>query len=309
LIFTGSAEAGSKVIAQAAPRLTPTTLELGGKDAAIVLPGAPNDWTAQGLIWGAFTNAGQACASIERVYILRSKHTEKLINTIVNKTKQLRLGPATDPNTDIGPIIDEVQLAKIEHQVDSAREAGATVLCGGRRRDDLGGFFYEPTVITNVTHDMEIMTHETFGPVMAIMTVETEDEALELANDSEYGLCGSVWGNNLERMEAIARDMHVGTVTINDCLITHAVPQVPWGGTGKSGIGRSHSQFGLLDLVNIKHINTDTAGGAHRLWWHPYTASRIATARGGLKFLHGDIIGKPLGLLSFLGNMFRKGKK
>src|SRR6202034_393714 len=125
----------------------------------------------------------QACASIERVYIIRSKHTEKLIDTIVNKTKQLRLGAATDPNTDIGPIIDEIQLTKIEHQIESAKEAGATILCGGRRRDDLGGFFYEPTILTNVSHDMEVMQNETFGPVMAIMVVDSEDEAVHLANE------------------------------------------------------------------------------------------------------------------------------
>ncbi len=143
VIFTGSVAGGTKVIQQAASNLggVPVTAELGGKDAAVVLPGAPIDWTAQGLIWGAFTNAGQACASIERVYILKSKHTEKLIDTIVQKTLQLKLGPPSDQTTDVGPIIDEVQLAKVERQVNEARQAGAKVLCGGRRRDDLGGFF------------------------------------------------------------------------------------------------------------------------------------------------------------------------
>ncbi|MGH9551988.1 MAG: aldehyde dehydrogenase family protein, partial [Terriglobales bacterium] len=189
------------------------------------------------------------------------------------------------------------------------RQAGATVLCGGKRRDDLGGFFFEPTVLTNVTHDMAIMKEETFGPVMPIMVVESEDQAIELANDSEFGLTASVWSGNLERSEAVARDVRAGTVTLNDCLITHAIPQVPWGGMGHSGIGRSHSQFGLMDLVNIKHISIDGAGGPHRLWWHPYGPSRVATARGGLKFLHSGIIGKPLGLLSFIGNMFSKPKK
>lgn len=309
IIFTGSVAGGAKVIAQAASNVVPVTAELGGKDAAIVLPGAPNDWTAQGLIWGAFTNAGQACASIERVYIIKSKHTQKLIDTIVAETQKLKLGPPSDQTTDVGPIIDEVQLNKVERQVNEARQAGAKVLCGGRRRDDLGGFFYEPTVITEVDHTMEVMKEETFGPVMSIMVVESEDEAVELANDSEYGLCASVWGNNMTRMEAIARDLNVGTVTINDCLFTHAVPQVPWGGMGESGVGRTHSHLGLQDLVNVKHISTDSAGGAHRLWWYPYGPSRVATARGGLKFLHGDIVGRPMGLFSFIGNMFTKPKK
>ena len=302
LIFTGSVEGGRNVMKQLAPNSTPLTLELGGKDAAIVLPDAPIDWTAQGLVWGAFTNAGQACASIERVYIIRSKNSDKLIEAIVAKTKQLQLGSPLDPHTDIGPIIDESQLSKIENQVKAAREAGATILCGGMRRDDLGGFFYEPTVITNVNHSMELMQNETFGPVMPIMVVDSEDEAVELANDSEYGLCASVWGNKSERMDAIARDLNVGTVTINDCLVTHAIPQVPWGGSGKSGIGRSHSHFGLIDLVNIKHINKDFAGGAYRMWWHPYSKSRLATAQGGLKYLHGSLLHKPGALIKFLLN-------
>jgi acyl-CoA reductase-like NAD-dependent aldehyde dehydrogenase len=284
-------------------------LELGGKDPAIVLPDARIGWTAQGLIWGAFTNAGQACASIERVYIIRSKHTEKLIDTIVAKTKELKLGPATDQTTDVGPVIDEIQLSKIERQVDAARAAGATVLCGGKRRDDLGGFFYEPTVLTNVDHSMEIMREETFGPVMPIMVVETEDEAIEKANDSQFGLSASVWGANIGRAEAIARDLSTGTVTLNDCLITHSMPQVPWGGLRQSGIGRSHGQFGLLDLVNVKHISIDSASLSPRIWWHPYGQSRVATARGGLKFLYGGMLAKPLGLMSFVGNMFIKPDK
>ena len=139
---------------------------------------------------------------------------------------------------------------------------------------------------------------------MPIMLVETEDEAVELANDSEFGLGASVWGNDSKRIEAIARDLNVGTVTVNDCLVTHAMPQVPWGGRGSSGIGRSHSHFGLVDLVNVKHISTDFAGGAYRMWWHPYGKGRLATARGGLKFLHGTLFAKLGGLLKFLTNSF-----
>lgn len=308
LLFTGSVTGGQKVMSQAAPHLTPLTLELGGKDPAIVMPGAPVDWTAQGLVWGAFTNAGQACASIERVYVMKSKQTDKLIEKIVEKTKALKVGLPSDPLTDMGPVIDETQLSKIEQQVNAAVEAGAKVLCGGKRCADLNGFFYEPTVLVNVDHSMEIMQEETFGPVMPIMVVENEDQAVELANDSDYGLCASIWGNKMNRMELIAKDLNVGTVTMNDCLVTHAVPEVPWGGLGKSGMGRSHSHFGLLDLVNIKHINIDAAGGSHRIWWHPYGQSRIDRARGGLKFLHGNLFRKIGGVFSFVVNSCRKAK-
>ncbi|HEY9784051.1 MAG TPA: aldehyde dehydrogenase family protein [Candidatus Obscuribacterales bacterium] len=308
LVFTGSVEGGSKVMAQAAPNLTPLTLELGGKDPAIVLPDAPLEWTARGITWGAFTNAGQACASIERLYILKGKNNQKLIDKIVEYTKSLKLGNPADPTVDVGPLIDEIQLEKVIDHVEQAREMGATVIAGGNRRDDLGGFFFEPTVLVNVNHNMDIMRRESFGPVLPIMIVETEDEAVELANDSEFGLTGSVWTKNLPRAEAIGRDLNVGTVLINDCLFSHASPQLPWGGLKKSGFGRSHSTFGLIDLVNIKHINLDAAGGPHRMWWFPYGQPRVKTVRGGLKFLHGSFFGRIPGFFSFIFNMFRKAK-
>jgi succinate-semialdehyde dehydrogenase/glutarate-semialdehyde dehydrogenase len=306
IIFTGSVAGGASVMAQAAPNIVPVSMELGGKDPAIVLPDAPIDWTAKGLVWGAFTNAGQACASIERVYIIKGKNTDKLIERIVYHTSQLRLGQPTNPDTEIGPVVDEQQLLKIVDQVEKAKAEGAKILCGGNRRDDLGGYFFEPTVMTDVNHKMDIMTVETFGPVMPIMIVNSEDEAVMLANDSEYGLAASVWSPNLRRCEAIARDLNTGTVLMNDCLFSHASPQVPWGGTKKSGIGRSHGQFGLLDLVNIKHICTDSAGGGNRVWWYPYGQTRVKVAQGGIKLLHGsNILTKFKGMIEFVGNLFK----
>ncbi|HEY9679622.1 MAG TPA: aldehyde dehydrogenase family protein [Drouetiella sp.] len=309
IIFTGSVAGGSKIMSQAAPNLVPVSLELGGKDAAIVLPDAPVDWTARGLVWGAFTNAGQACASIERVYIIKGKNTQKLIDKIVFYTNALKVGSSSDQTTDIGPLIDEAQLSIVDAHLSQARANGAEILTGGKRLDELGGFFYSPTVLTNVNHSMDIMTQETFGPVMPIMVVDTEDEAVIKANDSEFGLAASVWAGGLSRAEAVARDLHVGTVIINDCLVSHAMPQVPWGGLKKSGIGRSHSQFGLMDLVNIKHISIDSSGGSHRVWWYPYGPSRVKTARSGLKFLHGTFpLGKIKGMFGFMWNLFRKAK-
>jgi len=159
--------------------------------------------------------------------------------------------------------------------------------------------------MTDVNHKMDIMTVETFGPVMPIMIVNSEDEAVMLANDSEYGLAASVWSPNLRRCEAIARDLNTGTVLMNDCLFSHASPQVPWGGTKKSGIGRSHGQFGLLDLVNIKHICTDSAGGGNRVWCIPMV-KRGKGGSGGIKLLHGsNILTKFKGMIEFVGNLFK----
>jgi acyl-CoA reductase-like NAD-dependent aldehyde dehydrogenase len=306
LIFTGSVGGGQAVMAQAAASLTPVSLELGGKDAAVVLPDAPIDWTARGLTWGAFTNAGQACASVERVYIVKGKQTDELIKAIVACAHKLKVGPSTDPLSDIGPLIDQQQLDKVAAHVAEAVSMGAKVLSGGKVRDDLGGFFFEPTVLTGVTHGMKIMTEETFGPVLPIMVVDSEDQAVELANDSEYGLSATIWAGKLPRAECVARDINVGTVLINDVLFSHAVPQLPWGGLRKSGFGRGHSSFGLHDLCNIKHISIDSASGAHRVWWYPYSPSRIKLAQGGIQLLHGGLSKRTSGLVDFVGNLFAK---
>ncbi len=309
LFFTGSVEGGKKVMAQAAERLTPVSLELGGKDAAIVLPDAPPDWTARGLVWGAFTNCGQACASIERVYIVAGKHTDELIRKIGEHTRALTVGPGLDPRSDVGPLIDQTQLDKVTAQVERAVAAGARVLCGGKRLNNLTGYYFDPTILTDVNADMDVLREETFGPVLPIVVVKSEDEAVELTNQSNYGLCASVWSRNLARAEDVARDLEVGTVFINDCLFSFACPQLPWGGGKMSGGGRTHSYFGLLDLVNIKHISIDAAGGGHRQWWYPYGRPRVEVGKGGMHLLHSpSIFGKIAGLFRFLANALKKPK-
>jgi succinate-semialdehyde dehydrogenase/glutarate-semialdehyde dehydrogenase len=301
LIFTGSVNAGKAVMSQCAAQLTPVSLELGGKDPAIVLPGVDPQWTAQGLVWGAFTNCGQACASIERLYLIKDQSNQALIDNIVSQAKALHLGNGLDPETEIGPLIDELQLQKVQEQVADAVEKGAKILCGGRSREDLGGYFYEPTVLTNVNHKMLVMTEETFGPLLPIMIVDNEDQALVFANDSNYGLCASIWGKDLSTAEDLAYSLDAGTVFINDALFSFACPQVPWGGLKLSGSGRSHSYFGLMDLVQVKHINIDGSGGSKRIWWFPYGKNKLKTAKSGVDALHGgDIFAKGQGMLDFL---------
>lgn len=303
LIFTGSVAGGRQVMAQASERLTPVSLELGGKDAAIVLPDAPVDWTARALVWGAFTNCGQACASIERVYIVRGKNSDRLIEKIVEHTRALRVGNGADAATDVGPLIDAAQMATVEKHVSEAVRGGARVLCGGARSPELAGHFYQPTVLTGVNDSMLVMREETFGPVLPIVVVDSEDQAVELTNKSDFGLSASVWTGNLGRGEDVARDLDVGTVIVNDCLFSFACPQVPWGGLKKSGSGRTHSYFGLLDLVNIKHISIDAAGGPGRQWWFPYGKPRVEVARGGVRLMHGSNPWRRLsGLLRFALN-------
>ncbi len=307
LIFTGSVAGGGQIMKQVAANSTPLCLELGGKDAAIVLPDAPAQWTAKGLTWGAFTNAGQACASIERVYLVKGNSNDRVIKNIVSNAKALHVGPASNDQSEMGPLIDESQFKIVSGQVNDAIAQGAKVLCGGQRVEGLAGFFYEPTVLIDVNHSMRIMKEETFGPVLPIMIVASEDEAVQLANQSNYGLTASIWTRNLTKAKNLARRMETGTVFINDCLFSHAMPELPWGGLKKSGFGRSHSHFGLFDLVNIKCISVDAAGGPHRLWWHPYGKWRTKQMRGGLESFHGPFpFGRIEGLIQFLANMLRK---
>lgn len=307
LLFTGSAAAGAQVMAQAAGQLTPLCLELGGKDPAIVLPDAPVEYTAWGLAWGAFTNAGQACASIERAYLVKGENTELITNRIVEIAKLLKLGLPSEENTQVGPIIDEAQFSKIMGQVDEAVSMGAEILAGGKRDDSLPGYFFKPTVLTKVNHSMRLMNDETFGPVLPIMVVDSEAEAIRLANQSEYGLTASIWTKDIGKAKTIARKLNTGTVYVNDSLFSHAVPQLPWGGVKKSGFGRSHSYFGLHDLVNIKHISVDKPSGQHQMWWYPYSSEKIQQVLGGLQFFHSaSPVRKASGLYAFLSEMMRK---
>jgi len=304
LVLTGSVNAGKKIMAQTAANLTPLTLELGGKDAAIVLPDAPVEFTARGLVWGAMMNAGQACASIERVYIVRGPQTQDMIDAIVKNIRTLVVGPPEDSKVDVGPLIDQMQLDKVRAQVEEAKKQGASALLGGRVMEHLDGFFYEPTLLINVNHDMAVMREETFGPVLPLMVVNSVEEAVRLANDSNFGLTASIWTQDVARGNALAPTLQVGTVYVNDCIFSHAAPQLPWGGVKQSGIGRSHSHIGLMDMVNIKNVNLDTARGGGRLWWYPYGAGQIRTMRGGIQLLHGSFPwGRVKGLVNFISGM------
>ncbi len=311
LILTGSVRAGQRILEQTANNLTPVTLELGGKDAAIVLPDAPVDFTAKGLVWGAFTNAGQACASIERIYVVRGPNTEALIAKVVELTRGLKVGPPTAQDIDVGAIIDQAQLDKIDHQVTAAKGMGATVLTGGRKIEDSPGFFYEPTVLTGVDHTMLVMTEETFGPVLAIMVVDNVDEAVRLANDSTFGLTASIWTAAQDKAKSLAPKLNVGIVYVNDCIFSHAAPELPWGGVKNSGIGRSHGPIGLLDMVNIKNFNVDSSGGNGRMWWYPYNSRALSTVAGGIQLLHGSFpFGRIRGLATVIGGyLFKKTSK
>jgi acyl-CoA reductase-like NAD-dependent aldehyde dehydrogenase len=284
IVFTGSVATGRRIMAAAARNLTPVVLELGGKDPAIVCADADLERAARGIVWGAFVNAGQTCASVERVYVDQAV-AEDFTARVIEETRRLRLGDPALATTDVGPLTLERQRRVVEEHVQDAVARGATVRVGGARGEG-PGWFYPPTVLTGVDHGMRIMREETFGPVLPIMAVASVDEALALANDSDYGLTASGWTRDPETARRLQEGLQAGVVTINDCLYSFGEPTASWGGVKRSGIGRVHGRAGLLEMTQPRYVSRDTGRGP-MLWWYPYGAdlARVASAAGPA--LHG----------------------
>jgi acyl-CoA reductase-like NAD-dependent aldehyde dehydrogenase len=289
IMFTGSVATGRRVAEAAAKYLIPVVLELGGKDPMIVLEDANVVNAARATVWGAFANCGQSCSSVERCYVHESI-AEQFIAEVVRETKRLRQATGPDSSTDLGPMSSERQLSVVERHVNQAINNGAVALTGGERLRDVAGAFYPPTILTNVTHEMDVMREETFGPVLPIMTFRTDDEAVRLANDSDFGLTASVWTNNIGRGQQLARQIDAGTVTINEVLYTHAIAQTPWGGMKQSGLGRTHGQAGLFELVRPQHVHVNRLPFIPDLWWFNYDEGAGQLFRGFARhFASGSI--------------------
>jgi acyl-CoA reductase-like NAD-dependent aldehyde dehydrogenase len=290
IIFTGSVATGKRVAEVAAKRLIPVVLELGGKDPMIVLEDAKLENAARAAIWGAFCNSGQACASIERCYVHESI-AQQFIDLVVKETRALRQGQPAAEGIDVGAMTNERQLQIVERHVSDAVRRGAQVRTGGSRVEDGKGWFHEPTVVTNVDHSMQLMTEETFGPVLPIMTFKTDDEAVRLANDSIYGLTAAVFTSDIRRGRALAERIDAGTVMINEVVYTHAVAQTPWGGVKQSGYGRTHGRLGLLEMVTPQHIHANSFPAVPDVWWFRYTKEAGKLFRGfARRFTTGSVL-------------------
>jgi acyl-CoA reductase-like NAD-dependent aldehyde dehydrogenase len=306
LVFTGSVATGKRIAAAAAERLLPMVLELGGKDPMLVLDDADIDVASSAAVWGAFLNAGQTCLSVERCYVHRRRYQE-FLRACVEKTKKLRVGYGLDRESDVGPMIHERQLRIVESQMEDAVAHGARVLAGGSRLPELGKNFYAPTVLADVTHGMSIMREETFGPVLPVMAFDSDEAAVKLANDSEYGLAASVWTRDRARGERLARRIQAGTVMVNDVVSYFGISEAPHGGVKSSGIGRAHGRFGLEEMTRLKYVDSDLMPGMKKVWWYGYGASFARQMEGFIDFQFARGLGERLrGALRAAGVVARK---
>jgi succinate-semialdehyde dehydrogenase/glutarate-semialdehyde dehydrogenase len=312
LFFTGSSAVGRELMALAAPRLLPLVLELGGADAAIVCGDADPDRAAAGLLWSGFSNAGQSCGGVQRILVHKD-----LYDVFLKKFCALveRLRPGDGPDADMGPMISLRQKRAVQKQVEACIAAGAVAAAkspappeeaapGDPLRAAPAGLYagdslFAPAlVLTHVTENMPVMTEEIFGPVVAVIPVADDQEALRLANRSPYGLTGSVWSRNSRRAKMIAREIHAGAVMINDHLMSHGLAETPWGGFGDSGIGKTHGEPGLREMCKTQVIVDDILPGVKRnLWWQPYSERVFRGIEAILDLLAGPSLFRRIGAI------------
>jgi acyl-CoA reductase-like NAD-dependent aldehyde dehydrogenase len=270
--FTGSTHTGKQIAQRAAERLIPYSLELGGKDAMIVLADADLDRAANAAVWGGMFNSGQTCTSVERVFVEESVY-DAFVALVVARVRDLRQGAGGKRfDVDVGALSSEAQLAIVERQVSEALANGARALVGGKRAD-LAGAFFEPTVLVDVDQSMLCMREETFGPTLPVMKVEDLEEAIRLANDSSYGLSATVWTRDRARGEQIARRLEVGAVNVNDMFVNVFGIRLPQGGWKESGVGaRLGGAHGIRKYCRPQAITATRLAPRSELLWYPYTA-------------------------------------
>ena len=249
--FTGSVPVGAKVAQRATSQLKKTVLELGGSDPFIVCADADIEKASTGAVKGRFINCGQSCIASKRFIVVKNIANE-FIEKFIQKTEKLKVGDPSSDDTDLGPLVNAKALKTIDSQVNDSIKEGAEVLTGGEQIVESKGYFYKPTILGNITPNMRIVNEEVFGPVAPILIAENENEAIKLANDSEFGLGASIWTQDLENAEVLSSIIKSGIVSVNNVVVSD--PRVPFGGIKKSGFGRELSRYGMLEFVNIKSI-------------------------------------------------------
>ena len=290
IFFIGSTGVGRQIMIQAAPELKKSVLELGGSDPAIVCNDVDLEYASSGVVWGGFNTCGQNCISIERVFVHKDI-AEEFIDRVIEKIRLIRVGNGMDEDSDMGPLVSQGQVEKMEAIVEMAVEEGAEVLVGGHRIGGVG-YYFEPTLIRwdkciDMVSDLEI-----FGPIMFITIVTDDDEAIRLANQSDYGLGATIWTGNPERGRQIAHRLEAGSVMINDVMTSFGIPEAERSGVKQSGVGWVHGEKGLDEMVNIQYINRDPQHHIQKLWWYPYSGAVAETIKAGLDFLFSSSVWK-----------------
>jgi succinate-semialdehyde dehydrogenase/glutarate-semialdehyde dehydrogenase len=281
--FTGSVATGRKVAEACARQLIPVTLELGGNDAMIVCADADLDRAADGAWVGSCMNTGHYCCGTERIYVMEEVYDE-FLRLVLDKGKNLRQGQQHGWEEDVGAVFWDRQMAIIEAHVEDARAKGANILMGGRRNPDLSGLYYEPTVITEVDNNMDIMLLETFGPILCIQKVKSEEEALALANDSEFGLNGNVWTQDKQKGYRLATAIDTGACSVNDMAVSYGIPAAPFGGKKNSGLGQVNGKKGIRGYTHEMPIVIDRFGGKMQNGY-PYSAKSAEGMKKLMDFL------------------------
>jgi acyl-CoA reductase-like NAD-dependent aldehyde dehydrogenase len=286
IVFTGSVEVGRLVATACGELLRPVTLELGGKDPMLVLSDADVGRAAAGAAWGSFSNCGQVCSGVERIYVAEER-LDEFVEALTARAERLRIGHGAAAEVDLGPLVSERQRAKVEDLVADARERGAEAVTGGARPEvGLPGWFYAPTVLVGTRDEARIEREEVFGPVVTVRPFGDEDEAVRLANASPFALGASVWTRDVERARRLARRLEAGSVWTNDHAYSYGACQASWGGTKASGYGRTHSRYGLYECTQVKFVEVDR-GRVPVPWWYPYDAGTADGFRGLLGVLAG----------------------
>jgi succinate-semialdehyde dehydrogenase/glutarate-semialdehyde dehydrogenase len=285
LLFTGGVAGGRRVASACGAHLIPCVLELGGKAPLIVADDVDVERAARAIVFGGFANSGQICISVERVYAHKNVY-ERVVDRVTELTLRLRQGDPTTGNVDVGAMVMPRQMDVVERLIADALDKGASLKIGGKRVRGPGSFF-EPTVLADCNHEMAVMREEIFGPVVPFMRVESDEQAIALANDSDLGLNAYVFARDGDRARGIAERVQAGSVVVNDVLINYACPEAPFGGIKQSGYGRVHGEEALRALCTVKHLSFDRIRPPSKdPLWFPYTDKGYRWAMRGLRALY-----------------------
>ena len=308
IFFTGSTSTGKKVAELAAKNLTPVSLELGSKDAMIVLDDADLETATSGAIWGAFMNAGQTCVSVERCFV-HENIFDSFLEHLEEKIKALHVGTGTDTEVDIGAIIHKAQFDVIKLHINDAIQRGARIVAGGSFSEKDGAHFIPPTALVNVPMEALLMNEETFGPVLPIVKFHTDDEAVKLANTSKFGLSASVWTANKKRGLVMAKRLQAGAAVVNDVIGYYGISDGVVGGVKESGTGRVHGKEGLREMVYPKYYEIERAPRMRKLWWYGYDKNLLLFFEAATDFLFSKNIFNRIKSLFKLASKFLRIKK